>query len=403
MVNQNTLDRLTELGFEADADGLEMYIAKLQDAAGMGDPLVPDSLYDEYTRLLRQLKPNSEVLNRNWETDDYELDENLDSLLETYGMCSINTIQKMDELYKFKDTLDEIGEPVELVFSIKENGHGVRAVYKFGELVSSTTRGRYKKGRDITKHAKIMLPNYVEQFAEIPLVEIRGEVLVKISVFEQYLANVCKTPLSSVTSLIRESATDEEIALLDMVCYKVLASEPEKLNINSLEEEYSLLNECGFKTPQCAKLGNITSANLDIVVDKVISYFESKMDNGEIEYSCDGIVATLNSNELFYGSGRSGNAWNGNIALKMGKYWESNVYSAKIISIEFVPGKSYIVPKAIIEPTIASNGATVTTVPLYNIGVMERYKYIPGNEIYFRFGGEVGVLTCDRYGNSVKQ
>lgn len=72
-----------------------------------------------------------------------------------------------------------------------------------------------------------------------------------------------------------------------------------------------------------------------------------------------------------------------------------------IEKIQFIPGKSYITPKAIIKPVVTGNGAEVTNVPLYNIGVMERYHLIPGETVYFRFGGEQGVTLCDVYGRSV--
>ena len=57
MVNSNTMAELEKLGFGADIDALESYVAELQDAAGMGNPLVDDAAYDNYVRLLRQLKP----------------------------------------------------------------------------------------------------------------------------------------------------------------------------------------------------------------------------------------------------------------------------------------------------------------------------------------------------------
>ena len=59
-------------------------------------------------------------------------------------------------------------------------------------------------------------------------------------------------------------------------------------------------------------------------------------------------------------------------------------------------------PKAIVKPVVTANGSSVTTVPLYNIGVMERYGYVPGATIYFRYGGETGVTLTDYLGNSVR-
>ncbi|MEM4385430.1 MAG: hypothetical protein QXD03_02645 [Candidatus Anstonellales archaeon] len=399
MVNNNTLAELERLGFGADIGELERYIEHLQDCAAMGKPEVQDSTYDHLVKLLKQLKPDSYVLNRNWEKDEQELSE-VDELLVKYGMCSILTINSLDELDKFRELLREIGRPVELIASLKENGHACRAVYVYGHLHSGSTRGRYKKGRDITRHLKAVLPNYIEEWKNEALVEVRGEMLVSIENFNKYLKGMgLKTPLSSVTSLIRDSVTDDELKLLEMVCYKVLFRDKV---LNSLWDEMEYLKALGFKTPSKAKIGGVTSNNVHIAVDRLLKYFEGLMDKGEVEYSTDGIVVAINDNDIFYSSGKQGNSWRANFALKAGRYWESNIYHSVIKEVVFVPGKSYIVPKAIIEPVITANGAEVTNVPLYNVGVMERYHYIPGETIYFRFGGEQGVTLCDVYGDSVR-
>lgn len=400
MIGEEVLNELDNLGFGSDIEGFEKHIENLQEEHAKGNSLVSDALYDQYIRLLKQLKPNSEIFNRNWETEENELTD-YDSLLDSYGMCSITTITSLEELGKFRQVLEGIDTTVDLIVSLKENGHAARAVYVYGELKSGSTRGRYKKGRDITRHLKSILPNYVGEWSDIPLVEIRGEILVSIDNFENHFKGTLKTPLSTVTSLIRESVTDEELQYLDMVCYKVLSND-EVLSFETLEDELNHLKECGFDIPQNAVLRGMSEDTLDRAVLAAVQYFETLMDNGEIQYACDGIVMAINDNELFYSQGKSGNAWNSNIAIKMGKYWESNVYSAEILNVVFTRGKSYMTPKAIIEPLKASNGAEVTIVPLYNIGVMERYGYVPGETIYFRFGGEVGVILCDMYGNSVK-
>lgn len=399
MINKDTMNELDRLGFGADVDALESYVELLQNAASMGNPMVDDSVYDTHFRLLKKLKPESELVNRNWEKDEAELNE-YDEILKKYGMCSITTITEFDELGKFKEVLRSIGHSVELMASTKENGHAVRAIYLNGELYGGTTRGRYKKGRDITRHVKAVLPNYIEEWEDIPIVEVRGEMLVSISNFEKYLKGTLKTPLSSVTSLIRDSVTDDELKLLDMVCYKVIASD-DSLGLNSLYEEYEYLNELGFDIPERGVIAGVNADNLEQAVEMLLGHFEGLMDEEKIDYACDGIVFTINDTELFYGLGKTGNSWNANFALKMGRYWESNIYSSTILDIEFIPGKSYITPKARIEAVVASNGAEVTTVPLYNIGVMDRYGYTPGETIYFRFGGETGVTLCDYNGKSV--
>lgn len=394
------MDLLNSYGFGADIDSFESYIENLREAAGMGKPMVDDAVYDQYVRLLRELKPESKIFTENWEVEETPL-ESYDELLNKYGMCSITTFTTEDELRKFIPIIEKAGGKVDLCASLKENGHSYRAVYKFGELVSATTRGRYKKGRDITYHVSRRLPNKIQEWTKIPLVEIRGETLVKIDTFEKYLKERLKTPLSSVTSLIKESATDTEIDMLTLVAYKILSNSPD-LQFETLFDELEYLKSIGFEVPQYIMAKGVTVDNFLNTAYRILAHFESLMDNGEIEYSCDGVVVAINDNETFYGMGKDGNAWLSNFAMKMGKYWESNIYSSTIVAIEWVHGKTYITPKAIVEPVICANGATVTTVPLYNVGVMDRYGYIPGEKVYFRFGGEQSVLTCDYLGNSVK-
>lgn len=403
MITPNTMAELEKLGFGADVDSLETYVAKLQDAAGMGKPLVDDALYDSHVRLLKQLKPDSSVLNRNWEVEDNDFNE-YDDVLKKYGMSSITTVTDFDtgEFQRFKQVIRDLGHPVDLFASVKENGHGVRAVYLNGRLYTGSTRGRYKKGRDITRHLKAVLPNYVEAWKNIKLVEVRGEMLVKISDFENYLKPTgLKHPLSSVTSLIRDSVTDAELKYLNMVCYKVISSDGE-LELDTLSDEFGHLKECGFNIPQCTGVRGVTADNLEMAIDRILEVFEDLMDNDMLEYSCDGLVVSINNNNDFYSTGKNGNTWNGNIALKMGKYWEQNIYSSTIEEVVFIPGKSYMTPKALITPVVTGNGSEVRTVPLYNIGVMERYHYVPGETIYFRYGGETGVTCCDYLGNSVQ-
>lgn len=396
MINKDTIDELNKLGFGADIDSLESYIESLQEAASLGKPIVTDTVYDQHIRLLEKLKPESEILKRNWEVDDFDLDEH-DKLLEQYGMRSITTIQNMQELNKFKSQIDDLY--IDMVATVKLNGHAIRAVYKNGKLVGGSTRGRYKKGRDITRHLKAVLPNYIDKWSDKGLVEVRGEMLVSLDTFETYLKNTLKTPLSSVTSLIRESATEDDISMLNCVCFKILSEND--LGFENKWEELQLLNECGFETPQALFISGVDYYNIDHKMEQCIAYFENLYYQGDISYSSDGIVVTVNDNDIFEELGLDGNSYVGNFALKMGKVWESNIYSSIIEDIEFIYGKSYITPKARIKPVITVTGAEVNVVPLYNVGVIERYELFIGREIHFKFGGETGVTLVQPDGTSV--
>lgn len=399
MINQNLLDKLDSLGFGADVDALENHVAILQDAAGMGAPLVTDTQYDMYVSLLRELKPESNILNRNWESDDNDLEAN-DEILASTRMYSIKTIQEKKDIYKFKEALG--GKTVDLLASTKLNGHAVRAVYRNGQLVGGSTRGRYKKGRDILRHLKAVLPNYVDAWKDVRILEVRGEMLVSLENFEE-LKNILKTPLSAVTSLIRESVTDEELKYLNCVCYKVIPCEDSELHFNSLEEQFECLQENGFDVPINKVYEDVSLENIDEVFDTILEEFSRVADEDLIGYSTDGIVVAVNDTDTFKEMGVDGNNCLGNFAIKMGRHWECNVYKSEILDIEFVPGKKYFTPKAIVEPVTTVTGAQVSTVPLYNVGVMNDLHLIPGSEIYFKFGGETGVSLCTADGTMISE
>lgn len=394
MVNQNTLNLLEAYGFGSDIDAFETYVMELQDAAGSGNPLVTDAQYDDYVALLKQVKPESVALNRNWESADNEFD-NADVYLQRYGMKSIRTIMDLSELEYFKNIAFKNG-PIDLLASSKINGYGVRAVYKYGNLVSGSTRGRYKKGRDITRHLKQVLPEFISELSEVPLTEIRGELYVDLNTFES-IRHLVKTPLSAVTSLSRESATDTDIKMLSFRAYQVFSDD---LTFESLGEKFQFLRECGFETPYAMRISNVNYDEFDEAIEGIIERFTGVVEGSGLPYDNDGIVVAVDNLEMFNSLGNEGNTMLGNFALKVG-HWEQNVYSAKILSVEWCYGKRYITPKAIVEGVVTRNGSKVTTVPLYNIGVMQDNGYYPGNDVFFKYGGETGVTLTKADGTPV--
>lgn len=394
MFNSKTLEELNELGFGSDVDAFESYFKQLQDAAADGEPLVQDPVYDRYKKILQEIKPGSVLLKGNWEKDsDVALTE-YDKLLKEYGMRSIRTCTTDDEIKKaFANVLSKL--PIEVCTSCKMNGHACRVVYNEGDLVSATTRGRYKKGRDITRHLRKILGDHNEYLEGYGLVEIRGELLVTFDDFENKLRYSCKTPLSSVTSLVRDSATDEDLKYLHFVAYKMLIDEDDD-TFDTLSEEMDTLANIGFETP----FRRVSIIKTFDDIKRELRFFESHVENFTNTYDTDGIVMAVNNDSMFYSMGLDGNAFLANIAIKMG-HWECNMYSSIIKNIVWEKGKSWFTPKAEIEAVMTANGATVTTVPLYNVGVMNKLKLIPGMPIHFRFGGETGVQLLTPDGMSV--
>lgn len=401
MISDRDLNIIESLGYANDVDGFEQYVMNLREKAAMGKPEVTDSMYDMYYRILKELKPESVIFKENWESEDNEAGE-IDIQLKKHGMLSINTINSIEQLKYFVDDIERRGiERVDYLASCKLNGHAARAVYDNGLLVEATTRGRRTNGvgRSILEHVKVMLPEYVEQFNGLGIVEIRFEVIIKLENFNK-VRQFVKTPVSAVTSFIRETATTEEIELLDAVCYNIYCDE---LDFDTLESKYEFLQRCGFNIPKYLVINNVPISAFKGFIYKVISIFENFKENDELIYDTDGIVVSVNNIELLEDMGQQDKGLLGNFALKMGDVWGSKVYCSIINDIEWVYGKRNIVPKALIEPTVTDNGATVRVVPLYNLGVMLYFHYTVGEYVYFKFGGEQGVTLVSPTGDSISK
>lgn len=397
MVTREHMDLLEQLGFGADIDSFEEYMEHLNEMNDMGSPEVEDNVYDALMALLREVKPDSYLLKQNWGSDSFEEDE---GLLDKFPMRSIKTIMDYSELTSFERACIECADEdgcVDVNVSFKLNGHGIRLYYEYGRFKYARTRGRTGKGRDISRHAlKAGAIKYVNEWKDIPKVEVRCEALIRVDNFRNIYKGTYKHPLACVTHLVADSTPDNELEYLELCCYKLLGVD----GINSLTEELEELELCGFKTPGYQKV-RIPCNKVTGCVQIILNKFTELENSGAIEYDTDGIVIAIDNREKFYSCSVDGNSSTGNVAIKMGERWATGFFESTIEQIIWTPNKKFYTPKALIEPVVMPNGAEVRVVPLYNVGVMEMYGLYTGSTIHFRFGGESGVTCCDRFGNSV--
>ena len=228
--------------------------------------------------------------------------------------------------------------------------------------------------------------------------------------------------------------------------YKYVDTTDVKENLKQVNDEYKKFNKNKSKyTKELLELGKehpvfkihtynlskkMTPENMLIesevkseffdMVSAVVSGFEEAYE--EFGYFCDGVVLEVNDRKLFNSLGISGNHNNGNIALKVG-LWEQCSYSGYVQKILWTRGKSKLSPVAIVadEPdmliededneilnmedlgVLTAQGNKVRRVPLYepkNLIILDAY---PGEVIYFRYGGEAGVVPCFPDGRLLKE
>ena len=178
-------------------DSIEEFINDCRAAANQGLELVPDAVYDTAYEQLKVLRPDSEIFNTTWSEDSGEaLDKDLDSQLVIHPMMSIQTIKDLS-CKEFKDYAARISDlattapdkTVQMHASMKENGHGIRIVYDRGHFAKAHTRGRASNGRDITRAISLIVPEYIPDFEQLGIVELRGELVLPYSNHISHYAN----------------------------------------------------------------------------------------------------------------------------------------------------------------------------------------------------------------------
>lgn len=434
---------------------LEDYIQEANTVANMktGETLVVDAIYDEMVDLLKRVKPESSLLTELWETGDESniVGNKYTDLLDKNPMKSIQTVKSFDskEMQDFVDAYPD--EPTTLHLSMKLNGWGIRLVYVNREFVSATTRARSSAGRDLTRQLRIVLEK--DGLLTLPdtvsndMIEIRGELVLPFHNLEQarqYNPSIVSA-FSGVSSMARDSATDEEVSLLDFVAYKVFM---DGLDFETQTEMYDFIeDDLGFKTPTYWLIEDVTKDELiETLEDMLDEIAESIFDEDDpYDYFTDGVVVQVNDYNTYHLMGDGSKYDMGNIALKVGN-WRQDNYYGYVQFIEYSKGKSKLSPVAIIssQPNQAefdidgnyykgiddviedfdieegrinlmdhvlnykdlgvptASGNVVRRVPLYEPVNLIRLSIKPNALLHFKYGGEAGVVPCFEDGSLLR-
>ena len=398
-------DSIDEQGITDEyIEALEAFIIDCNEALANGEELVDDSVYDTVREWLEDANPDSYVLKRVWSNDVSDLTD-LDVYQAKFPMVSIQTIKDLSDkgVDEFISRLPADGSNIIMNASMKMNGHGIRVVFKDGVLVKAHTRGRSSNGRDITRQCKIFIGDKMS-LKGLGLVEVRGEVLLPFSNLDEakgFNPDI-KSAFSGVASMIKDSATDDEIKLLRFVAYNIYY---DGMQFNSLSEKLDKLAEYGFEIPYQGYF-SVNRNNCKQKFDWIVGIFAKRQDGADgkepYDYYTDGVVVAVDDIKLFSSFGGEEHHHFGNLALKIGR-WKQDMYSAKIIEIKWKRGKNKLSPVAVVEPTLTMTGNTVQNVPLYNpynILILNAY---PGETIHFRYGGEAGVKPCLPNGENISE
>lgn len=368
----------------------------------MNDPLISDTEYDLLFKKLEKLeKENPSIITPDSPTQRVgsSLNPEFVTVPHLVSMLSLENSYNLQDLVDWSKRLKTFTGDQKIVYSVepKYDGASISLIYENDLLIRGATRGDGSAGDDITTNIKqigsIPLSAPFSQYG-IQKIEIRGEVLLNKINFKKYndsLADEGLSPLANPRNAAAGSLRMKDPAAvrrrkLEAILYHVsfiqlnkkgLEKYPELLNTHS--GILQMLAECGFKTPASQKsLFN----NIEDVVTFCL-HFENKRD--ELPYEIDGMVVKVNDIEIQQQVGSTTHHPRWAIAYK----FKARQATSKLINVEFQVGRTgAITPVAKISP-VHIGGVTVSSVSLFNEGIIEEKDLRIGDNVIVERAGDV--------------
>jgi DNA ligase (NAD+) len=329
-------------------------------------------------------------------------------------MLSFNDAFSEEDLEDWQERNLKLLSPnikLEYFCELKIDGLAIKLVYKNGVLETGATRGDGYLGEDVTQNVKTIeaiplsllavekiIDNLKKEGLEETIkyfengypeeIEVRGEVFMHLKDFnelnkerekngEPTFANPRNAAAGSLRQLDPKITAQRK---LDSFAYALITNLGQKTH----QQEHLILKCLGFKTNPNTKL----CQNLKEVVE-FRNYWEKNRE--KITYEIDGIVVTINQNNIFKELGIVGKAPRGAIAFKFSPKEGTTI----IEDVIFQTGRTGIVtPVAVLRP-VEVGGVTVSRASLHNEDEIKRLGVKIGDTVVVVRAGDV-IPQIDR-------
>ena len=165
-----------------------------------------DVLWDE----LKQLEPNHPQLQR----VGAEVDPGTVKIDHMFPMRSLNKGTNDEDIAHF--VKESSLESTRFISQPKLDGSALSLEYRKGRLVRAATRGSGNRGEDVTKNAR-KVENVPHTLGMEVDVHIRGEVVMRKSLFEEKYRNISPNPRNLAAGALRQKKADGKADASDLV------------------------------------------------------------------------------------------------------------------------------------------------------------------------------------------
>jgi DNA ligase (NAD+) len=373
----------------------------------LSQPTITDFDFDMLLKELIELEEKYPEFNDpNSPTQRVGSDINLEfsQVEHKYPMLSLGNTYSEDEIRDFETRIKKlIDGDVKYVCELKYDGSSISLTYKNGKLIQAVTRGDGVRGDDVTANVKTIrsVPlqltgnDYPDEF------EIRGEILMPFSVFEELnkeREELGEAPFANPRNAASGTLKMQNSAIvakrkLDCYLYYLLgANIPGRNHFENLQSA----KKWGFKVPQNTALCN----NIDEVIEFIKSWDEKR---DSLPVPIDGIVIKLDSIDQQEELGFTAKSPRWAISYK----YKAERVSTKLNQVTYQVGRTgSITPVANLEPVLLA-GTTVKRASLHNADIINNLDLHEGDTVYVEKGGEiipkiVGIETSLRVANPEK-
>lgn len=354
MININTLNELENLNIGCDIDKLESYVALINNAEIMGNKIVREEEKERYIKLLKELKPTSEVLKYDWDME-VEPDDKYDEIFNKTGFYGKTGI-------KLDDNINELKESEDIIAYALPDGIDIRIIYVNGLLYQAYTYNREKKGKEITEYINEIIPYNIKEIIDDGIIDVRA----RLSINDNNLSKLGikeSDKLAYIVDYITHEYNEDLQDYFIVKVYKVFSNID--LKCNSLWEEYELLGNTDFDIVEYAIVREVYKEDIIDTINQLENHFLSLNDK-EYNYTDISIVINNNSDKVIH-----------NISEKNK---EPKKLVATIIGIKWINSGYSITPRLEIKP-IRLGDKTINYIDLNNLTYLEKNNISIGSKI----------------------
>ncbi|MBO5361115.1 MAG: NAD-dependent DNA ligase LigA [Clostridia bacterium] len=305
-------------------------------------------------------------------------------VVHTVRMESLLDAFSTEELDAFDQRVKQAAGDAAYVVEPKIDGLSVSLEYENGRLVRGSTRGDGDVGEDVTHNILTIKSIPLELSEKLPLLEVRGEVYMPHSSFEELVLRQdeagekpFKNPRNAAAGSLRQKDSSVTATRgLDMFVFNIQRIEGKTLS--SHKESLDYLTSLGFKTVP----GYERFSSFDDVKKRIEAIGEKR---GTLSFDIDGAVIKVDDFSKREAMGSTAKFPRWAVAFKYPPEEKPTV----LRDIEVAVGRTGVLtPTAVFDP-IQLAGTTVSRATLHNQDFINEKQIALGDTIVVRKAGDI--------------